>query len=103
MNKKKLLSNLSHAFLVVLCQAFSLLFCSISIPSLPIVLSCTLGSLFGVGFYLGREVAQHERKMGTPPWYSGFKFWEWSLDSKLDLLFPIIVGILSPTVCQLIV
>jgi hypothetical protein len=50
-----------------------------------------MGGLFAVGFYFGREVAQTERKAGTPPWWSGFDGRKWSLDAKLDLLFPVIV------------
>ena len=50
-----------------------------------------MGGLFAVGFYFGREVAQAERKAGTPPWWSGFDGRKWSLDAKLDLLFPVIV------------
>lgn len=92
------LSSISHAALVVALQLLFLMICGYLFPSMSIVMSCLLGSLFGIGFYFGREVAQHERKVGTPPWYSGFKIWEWSLDSKLDLLFPLIVGILMPII-----
>lgn len=46
-------------------------------------------ALFPVGFYLGREVAQHERKAGVPPWWSGFRFTDWSMDAKLDLIVPV--------------
>ena len=49
-----------------------------------------MGGLLAVGFYWGREVAQAERKAGTPPWWSGFDVRKWSLDAKLDLLFPVI-------------
>lgn len=52
------------------------------------------GIALSIGFYLGREVAQHERKTpGTNP-LRGFAVWKWSLDAQLDLLFPVIaVGV----------
>ena len=53
-----------------------------------------ISGLFPVGFYFGREVAQHERKMGGKPWYVGFKIWEWSTDAKLDFAFPVGVWVL---------
>ena len=96
-------TSLYHVTLVMVCQIFFLIFCGIVCPAIGTILPIIFGSLLRVGFYLGREVAQNEAKLGTPPWWSGFQFWKWSLDSKLDLLFPIIVGMLSPTVCQLIV
>ena len=95
-------TSLYHATLVIGCQLFFLILCRIVYPSFGTTIPIIFGSLLGVGFYLGREVAQNEAKLGTPPWWSGFQFWKWSLDSKLDLLFPIIVGILFSTVCQLI-
>lgn len=97
-NLTQLISSISHAGLIMLCQIFFILFCEIFLNDISLVLATIFGSLFGIGFYFGREVAQHERKVGTPPWYSGFKIWEWSLDSKLDLLFPLIVGILMPII-----
>ena len=95
---KSIISSISHAALVVILQLLFLIICGYLFPSMSIVMSCSLGSLFGVGFYFGREITQHERKVGIPPWYNGFKIWEWSLDSKLDLLFPLIVGILMPII-----
>lgn len=97
-NLTQISSSILHAGLVIICQIFFMLFCEIFLNTISPVLAIIFGSLFGVGFYFGREVAQHERKVGTPPWYSGFKIWEWSLDSKLDLLFPLIVGILMPII-----
>lgn len=53
-----------------------------------------VGAAVALGFYLGREVAQHERKTpGVNP-LRGFAVWKWSLDAQLDLLFPVIaVGV----------
>jgi hypothetical protein len=56
--------------------------------------SLIVGLTLGVGFYLGREVAQHERKeRGSNP-LRGFYVWNWSLDAKMDLLFPLISSVL---------
>ena len=50
-----------------------------------------IGLAIGLAFYLGREVAQHERKAsGTNP-LRGFYVWRWSLDAKLDLLAPVLM------------
>ena len=52
------------------------------------------GLAFGVAFYLGREVAQHERKeRGSSP-LRGFYIANWSLDARMDLLFPIVTAII---------
>lgn len=51
------------------------------------------GAAFGIAFFIGREHAQREYHIGDPsklaPW-SAFDIWRWSLDSKLDLLFPVV-------------
>lgn len=49
------------------------------------------GGFLGVGFYWGREVAQAERKLGTPPWWSGLDIRKWSQDAVLDLVCPLVV------------
>lgn len=52
------------------------------------------GLAFGVAFYLGREVAQHERKeRGSSP-LRGFYIANWSLDAKMDLAFPVVAAII---------
>ena len=50
--------------------------------------SLPVGIAVAVSFYLGREVAQHERKTPDNDPMRGFYFWRWSTDAKLDLLFP---------------
>jgi hypothetical protein len=64
------------------------------------------GAAFGAAFFLGREHAQFEKKLAcggavtslNP--FAGFAIWKWSLDSKLDFLFPVIavlpLAIVSP-------
>ena len=50
------------------------------------------GAAFGAAFFLGREHAQQEYKLGTV-WknpFPAFDLRKWSLDAKLDLLFPVV-------------
>lgn len=81
-------SNFAHAALAACFQgviALIVILCGFDAFTAEVC-----GGLFAVGFYFGREVAQAERKAGTPPWWSGFDVRKWSLDAKLDLLFPVI-------------
>jgi hypothetical protein len=51
------------------------------------------GALFAIGVFVGREHAQREYKLGDPSKLNGYEaldIWRWSLDAKLDLLFPVI-------------
>ena len=85
-------SNFAHAILAVWLQAACVLiahFLEIS----PLT-AAICGGLFAVGFYFGREVAQAERKAGTPPWYSGFLPKNWSRDSFFDFVIPLLGNIL---------
>lgn len=56
--------------------------------------SLPVGVAVAVSFYLGREVAQHERKTPDNDPMRGFYFWKWSRDAQLDLLFPVIACVL---------
>ena len=50
-----------------------------------------VGAALAIGFFIGREHAQQEYKLGTvgkSPW-PAFDPRKWSLDAKLDLLFPV--------------
>lgn len=51
------------------------------------------GMAAGSALFIGREHAQREFEISKPhllkPW-EGFDVWRWSLDAKLDALFPII-------------
>lgn len=82
------LSNFSHAGLALAAQQI------IALMALALGASLfwgeAVGAAFGIGFYLGREVAQVERKLGTPPWWSGFQFSRWSTDNICDFLCPVI-------------
>ena len=50
------------------------------------------GACFGFAFFLGREHAQYQDTIGYgfKQTFQAFEVWKWSLDSKLDLLFPTI-------------
>lgn len=58
------------------------------------------GAAAGGFFFLGREHAQREYHLGDPsrlePW-AAFDVWNWSRDSQLDLLCPVVavVGLAS--------
>jgi len=73
-------------------------FAHAGITALLGLIGLLLGNLYiglaaGVFFYLGREVAQHERKT-RGCFARGFMIWQWSLDAKMDLLFPVIAAII---------
>lgn len=60
-----------------------------------------IGAAAGAFFFFGREHAQFERKLagaggtvGTLNPLAGFQLWKWSLDSKLDLAFPVAATLL---------
>lgn len=80
------MSNLAHALLALVMQlsigAMGMAF------GVPGEMATMFGGLFAVGFYFGREVAQAERKAGTPPWWSGFLVTKWGKDAVFDLLCP---------------
>ena len=48
------------------------------------------GACFGIAFFLGREHAQNQDKLGYTfkTTFQAFDVRKWSLDSQLDLLFP---------------
>lgn len=57
------------------------------------------GTMLAMGFFFGREHSQAEYKAistdfngkrANMPWYAGFNPKYWSLDGKLDILFPIL-------------
>lgn len=89
-------SNFYHAYLTffVMIVTMGLWGYTFGVGATPPMQLAVISGLFPVGFYFGREVAQHERKMGGKPWYVGFKVWEWSTDSLLDFLFPVGVWVL---------
>lgn len=81
-------SNFAHAGLALLAQMMTALMATAL--GADLLSAVVMGGLFAVGFYFGREVAQAERKAGTPPWWSGFVVTKWSQDSIFDLLCPVV-------------
>lgn len=81
------LTNFAHAGLALAVQAVTALIAFAFGASF--LTGLTMGALLAVGFYLGREVDQTEKKIGTPPWWSGFVVTNWSQDAILDLVFPV--------------
>ena len=79
-------SNFSHALLALIAQG--LIYIATG--------NLWYGAVFGIAFYLGREVAQQEAhtiaerwgSRAAMPWYEGFLFHRWSTDGKFDLLVP---------------
>lgn len=87
--KANIISWFAHAGITILCGLVGLLFGNVLV-----------GLTFGVAFYLGREVAQHERKTkGCVA--RGFMFWDWSLDAKMDLLLPVLAAVLMLVIVDL--
>ncbi len=87
------ISNLGHAGLALLMQALVAgAAIGLGTDALP---AAIMGAFLGVGFYWGREVAQSERKLGTPPWWIGFDVSKWSKDAVFDFLCPLAACILG--------
>ena len=90
------LSNICHAGLALAGQivvGVAAWLCGFSF-----FVSSVIGAFFAIGFYWGREVAQAERKAGTPPWYSGFLFTNWSQDAVFDFLCPVVACAISTVI-----
>lgn len=80
------LSNLAHGGLALAAQIITALI-ALAFGA-DLFTGALLGAMLAVGFYWGREVAQSERKLGTPPWWIGFDVRLWSDDALLDLICP---------------
>ena len=55
------------------------------------------GACFGIAFFLGREHAQAQDKLGytLKTTFQAFDVRKWSLDAKLDLLFPTVAVLVA--------
>ena len=62
------------------------------------------GALFGFAFFLGREHAQAQAKLGYTfrTTFEAFDVRKWSLDAKLDLLFPAVAVAVVYVILQLV-
>lgn len=81
-------SNFYHACLAVFSQVVIASAATLSF-GIPMGVAYFIGGMFSVGFYFGREVAQAERKAGTPPWWSGLVITHWSRDAVFDFVCPL--------------
>lgn len=81
------ITNLAHALLSVACQLA--VATVLWLVGMDFTTACAMGGLLAVGFYWGREVTQAEAKAGGTPWWIGFDFRLWSLDSIFDLAVPV--------------
>ncbi len=81
------ITNLFHAVLAVVCQL--VVATALWIIGIGFTTACAMGGLLAIGFYWGREVTQAEAKAGGTPWWIGFDFRLWSLDSIFDLAVPV--------------
>lgn len=81
------ITSLFHAVLAVVCQL--VVATALWLIGIDYTAACAMGGLLAIGFYWGREVTQVEAKAGGTPWWIGFDFRLWSLDSIYDLALPV--------------
>ena len=62
------------------------------------------GACFGIAFFVGREHAQAQAKLGYTfkTTFQAFDVRKWSLDAQLDLLFPTIVCLIILVIATLL-
>lgn len=62
------------------------------------------GACFGIAFFVGREHAQAQAKLGYTfkTTFQAFDVRKWSLDSQLDLLFPTITCLIILVIATLL-
>ena len=68
------------------------------------------GAAAGAFFFFGREYTQGERNLAHAEsvhlvhlrWYDGLRFWRWTPDGRLDLLFPLLACLVVALLMQLL-
>ena len=62
------------------------------------------GACFGIAFFVGREHAQAQAKLGytLKTTFQAFDVRKWSLDSQLDLLFPAVTCLIILVIATLL-
>jgi hypothetical protein len=78
-------TNFEHAFVALIFTLIGWVLGSVEV-----------GAAFTIGVFAGREHAQREYRIGDPSKLIGYEaldFWRWSLDAKLDLLFPVLTAL----------
>ena len=86
------ITHLEHAIYALLIQGvFVLIFWRHTFAT-----GTAIGAAFAAGFFISREHAQREYKIGDPsrlmPW-EAFDVWNWSTDAQLDMVVPVVVVI----------
>ena len=79
-------SNFAHAFLAIIFTVIIYLLFG----------NPWIGTAFAIGVFAGREHTHREFEISKPHllWgHEALDFWRWSLDNKLDLIFPTIAAI----------
>ena len=87
-------TNFEHAGFAMMMQIPFILL-GLLVFNNPSMLAWT-GSAFASAFFLGREHAQREYKIGDPSkliGYEAFDIWRWKTDAQLDLLFPVTASV----------
>ena len=94
-------TNFEHAGFAMMMQIPFILL-GLLVFNNPSMLAWT-GSAFASAFFLGREHAQREYKLGDPSKLMGheaFDIWHWKTDAVLDLVFPVVASVAVALVVQ---
>ena len=87
-------TNFEHAGFALMMQSVFLLLGVFVFHEVTVL--AWVGATFASAFFLGREHAQREYKLGDPSKLMGheaFDIWRWKLDAQLDLLFPVLATV----------
>ena len=94
-------TNFEHAGFALMMQSVFLLLGVFVFNDVTIL--AWVGAAFASAFFLGREHAQREYKLGDPSKLMGheaFDIWRWKLDAVLDLVFPVVASVTVALVVQ---
>ncbi len=84
-------TNFEHAGFALMMQSVFLLLGVFVFHEVTML--AWIGAAFASAFFLGREHAQREYKLGDPSKLMGheaFDIWRWKRDAVLDLVFPVV-------------
>ena len=94
-------TNFEHAGFALMMQSVFLLLGVFVFDAVTTL--AWIGAAFASAFFLGREHAQREYKLGDPSKLMGheaFDIWRWKLDAVLDLVFPVVASVAVALVVQ---
>lgn len=92
-------TNFEHAGFALMMQSVFLLLGVFVFDAVTTL--AWVGAAFASAFFLGREHAQREYKLGDPSklmGYEAFDIWRWKLDAVLDLVFPVVASVVTASV-----